>query len=85
MFVAGEAGEGHDEAGEAEEGEVAHDESDEKETVLGIDVESPATVAAAVALSLVLAVLLWACCAFWGFAVNATDDEVTLRWEGPPP
>jgi hypothetical protein len=25
-----------------------------------------------------------ACCAFWGFAVTATDDEITLRWDGPP-
>jgi hypothetical protein len=24
------------------------------------------------------------CCAFWGFAVEATDDEVTLRWDAPP-
>jgi hypothetical protein len=25
-----------------------------------------------------------ACCAFWGFAVTKTDDEITLRWDGPP-
>jgi hypothetical protein len=25
-----------------------------------------------------------ACCAFWGFAITATDDEITLRWDGPP-
>lgn len=25
-----------------------------------------------------------ACCAFWGFAVTTSDDEITLRWEGPP-
>lgn len=25
-----------------------------------------------------------ACCAFWGFAVDSTDDEITLRWDGPP-
>ena len=24
------------------------------------------------------------CCAFWGFAVEATTDEVTLRWDAPP-
>jgi hypothetical protein len=25
-----------------------------------------------------------ACCAFWGFDVTTTDDEITLRWDGPP-
>ena len=25
-----------------------------------------------------------ACCAFWGFAVTPTDDEIVLRWDGPP-
>lgn len=25
-----------------------------------------------------------ACCAFWGFAVSTSDDELALRWEGPP-
>ncbi len=25
-----------------------------------------------------------ACCAFWGFAVTATNDEVVLQWDGPP-
>lgn len=25
-----------------------------------------------------------ACCAFWGFAVTPTDDDVVLRWDGPP-
>ena len=24
------------------------------------------------------------CCQFWGFAVEAADDEVTLRWDAPP-
>ena len=24
------------------------------------------------------------CCAFWGFAVEATPDEVALRWDAPP-
>ena len=24
------------------------------------------------------------CCAFWGFAVETTGDEVTLRWDAPP-
>jgi hypothetical protein len=24
------------------------------------------------------------CCAFWGFAVDTCDDELTLRWDGPP-
>jgi hypothetical protein len=24
------------------------------------------------------------CCAFWGFAVISSDDELTLRWDGPP-
>jgi hypothetical protein len=24
------------------------------------------------------------CCAFWGFAVDATEDAITLRWDGPP-
>lgn len=52
----------HDEAAEGEEGheateaEAAHDED---ETVLGIDVESPATVAFAVIGSLLLAAALW--------------------------
>ena len=24
------------------------------------------------------------CCPFWGFAVDTEDDELTLRWDGPP-
>jgi hypothetical protein len=24
------------------------------------------------------------CCQFWGFAIDTVDDELTLRWEGPP-
>ena len=24
------------------------------------------------------------CCGFWGFAVETTDDELTLRWDAPP-
>ena len=24
------------------------------------------------------------CCQFWGFAVDAADDELTLRWDAPP-
>jgi len=24
------------------------------------------------------------CCRFWGFAVETTDDELTLRWDAPP-
>jgi hypothetical protein len=24
------------------------------------------------------------CCEFWGFAVDSTMDEVTLRWDAPP-
>lgn len=24
------------------------------------------------------------CCRFWGFAVETTDGELTLRWEAPP-
>lgn len=24
------------------------------------------------------------CCQFWGFAVVADDDELVLRWDGPP-
>jgi hypothetical protein len=24
------------------------------------------------------------CCQFWGFAVEAADGGLTLRWEGPP-
>ena len=24
------------------------------------------------------------CCQFWGFAIDATDEHLTLRWEGPP-
>ena len=24
------------------------------------------------------------CCSFWGFAVDADGDELTLRWDGPP-
>jgi hypothetical protein len=24
------------------------------------------------------------CCQFWGFAVDAADDRLTLRWDGPP-
>ena len=24
------------------------------------------------------------CCQFWGFAVDATDNELTLQWDAPP-
>ncbi len=24
------------------------------------------------------------CCAFWGFAITTSDDELTLQWDGPP-
>lgn len=24
------------------------------------------------------------CCTFWGFAVVEGDDEIVLRWDGPP-
>ena len=24
------------------------------------------------------------CCAFWGFEITTSDDELTLRWDGPP-
>jgi hypothetical protein len=24
------------------------------------------------------------CCAFWGFAIDADGDDLTLRWDGPP-
>jgi len=24
------------------------------------------------------------CCQFWGFAVDGDDNELTLRWDGPP-
>jgi hypothetical protein len=24
------------------------------------------------------------CCQFWGFAVDASDDELGLRWDAPP-
>ena len=24
------------------------------------------------------------CCQFWGFAVDTHDDDLTLRWDGPP-
>jgi hypothetical protein len=24
------------------------------------------------------------CCQFWGFAIQASDGELTLRWDGPP-
>jgi hypothetical protein len=24
------------------------------------------------------------CCQFWGFAVHAADDDLTLRWDAPP-
>ena len=24
------------------------------------------------------------CCAFWGFDITSNDDELTLRWDGPP-
>jgi hypothetical protein len=61
---------GHDEAAEAREaaeGDGAeapvaaetHSEQDESEEVLGVDIESPAAVVAAVIVSLVLAVGLW--------------------------
>lgn len=25
-----------------------------------------------------------ACCQFWGFATEATDEAITFRWDGPP-
>lgn len=24
------------------------------------------------------------CCQFWGFAINATENQLSLRWDGPP-
>jgi hypothetical protein len=24
------------------------------------------------------------CCSFWGFAIDTDDEELTLRWDGPP-
>jgi hypothetical protein len=24
------------------------------------------------------------CCAFWGFDITTHDDQLTLRWDGPP-
>jgi hypothetical protein len=24
------------------------------------------------------------CCTFWGFDITTNDDELTLRWDGPP-
>jgi hypothetical protein len=24
------------------------------------------------------------CCQFWGFDIDTTPDEITLRWDGPP-
>ena len=24
------------------------------------------------------------CCAFWGFALDVTDERLALRWDGPP-
>lgn len=24
------------------------------------------------------------CCTFWGFAIDTNDDQLTLRWDGPP-
>jgi hypothetical protein len=24
------------------------------------------------------------CCQFWGFAIDSTDNEMTLRWDAPP-
>jgi hypothetical protein len=24
------------------------------------------------------------CCQFWGFAINNTDGDLTLRWDAPP-
>ena len=24
------------------------------------------------------------CCRFWGFTVDTDDEQVTLRWDGPP-
>ena len=24
------------------------------------------------------------CCQFWGFEVSSTEEELTLRWDGPP-
>ena len=24
------------------------------------------------------------CCQFWGFAIDTTGDDLTLRWDGPP-
>ena len=54
-----EPGDEADEGSESEGGEAGHDESSEEETVLGLDVESPATVTLAVLASIVLAAGLW--------------------------
>lgn len=54
----GEHADGEEEGTTAEEAEEGHDESGE-ETVFGVDVESPATVTAAVLASLALAAGLW--------------------------
>lgn len=24
------------------------------------------------------------CCTFWGFQVTTTDEDLILRWDGPP-
>ncbi len=24
------------------------------------------------------------CCQFWGFEIDTTPDQITLRWDGPP-
>jgi hypothetical protein len=24
------------------------------------------------------------CCRFWGFEIDATPEQITLRWDGPP-
>ena len=51
--------EAHDEGAEGPHPESGHDESDEDEGILGIDVESRGAVALAVAVSVALAVGLW--------------------------
>jgi hypothetical protein len=55
--------EGEDEEGHTDEAAVPHDEANEaSETILGINPESTGAIAAAVAVSLVLAAAVW----FWG-------------------
>ena len=49
----------HDEGREAEEDEGAHDEEGEEETILGIDIESPAAIALEFVASVLLAGALW--------------------------